>query len=287
VQKLRTESKPEDSSPDEILDTLLVESGALDALPTDENKLLDYLRLEQLSFDFATELGFLGSDISKTELRAALSFNDRVVATQSGMGDKRNRFSIFHEIGHYVLPEHVEKIFVDTDHTLSWWTKVRLERAANQFAADLLFQGNRFTDEALSLPVCLKTVLDLSPQFGASYEASLRRYTERHVTPCALIVYDKVARNDESFVEDDEYRIQYTITSQPFKRLYFSGQLTCDPCKASEIFKTDQRTKTGEIVQTEVIVEASEKWRFTCEVFSNGYKIFQFLSRLVKKHPSR
>ena len=56
-------------------------------------------------------------------LRAALSVRDRVVVTLSGLAAKQNRWSVFHEIAHFVLPEHLEKIFLDTDRTLSLWTK--------------------------------------------------------------------------------------------------------------------------------------------------------------------
>jgi len=282
MQKLRITSNPAEYIPaEEIVETLLVEAGAAGELPTDEMKLLNFLGLEQMSFDFMHELDFLDQpDKMPADLRAALSLSERVVAIQTAMGEKRTRFCILHEIGHCVLPEHVDRIFVDTDQTLSWWTKARLEREANRFAADLLFQGSRFSEEALGSEISLETAIDLAPKYGASYEAAFRRYTERHVVPCALIVYDKLGRNDESFVEDDQYQIQYTITSGTFRRLYFSGQLTSDVCKASEIFKSSDFWKVGQLVVSHVVVEGpSDKWRFETEIFSNGYKIFQFLKR--------
>lgn len=285
MQRLRTISKPPDTLiADEIVETLLVEAGAAGQVPTNEHKLLKFLGLQQMSFDFMSQVEFLGpSEQPSSELRAALSLKDRVVATHSGLGEKRSRFSIFHEIAHCILPEHVDRIFVDTDQTLSWWTKARLEREANQVAADLLFQGNLFSEEALSLDLSLQSVIDLSPRYNASFEAGMRRYAERHVLPCALVVYDKVGRNDESFVEDDDYRLQYTITSSPFKKLYFSGQLTNELCKASDLYKTEHRWRIGEIVEREVVVDGrDQKWQFEAQVFGNGYKIFQLLTRCVK-----
>lgn len=147
----------------------------------------------------------------------------------------------------------------------------------------MLFQGNRFTEEAASLPIVLKTVLTLAPRYGASIEAALRRYTERHAAACALIVYDKVSHNDKTYVEDDEYQIQYTITSEVFRRQYFSGQLTCGPCKTGDIYKSTEEPRIGNTAEAEVVVEAgSSKWRFASEVFNNSYKIFQFLNRAIK-----
>jgi hypothetical protein len=282
--RLRTAARADQDIPtDEILDTLLIEAGAAGKLPTDHKRLLEFLGLEQLSFDFMKEVEFLDSSDKPTgEIRAALHFAKRAVATQSGMSDKRERFCVFHEIAHCVLPEHNLKIFVDNDHTLSFWTKARLEREANRFAADLLFQGRLFTEQSLNFGVSISTAVELAPQYGASYEAALRRYTETHVMPCALLVYDKLAKSDDSFVEDDDYHIHYTITSAPFRKLYFSGvQMNSEKCKAAEIFSPNQTWRVGRICEKELVVESDskEKWRFETEVFSNGYKIFQFLKR--------
>lgn len=279
-------SASENISADEILETLLVETGTAGGLPTNERKLLKFLGLEQLSFDFAAELGFLKvPETPSGELRAALHLGERVVATQSGLGDKRTRFSIFHEIAHCVLPEHRSRIFVDTDQTLSFWTKLRFEREANQFAADLLFQGNRFSEQAVGLDTSLATIIDIAPLYGASFEAAFRRYAESHVVPCALIVYDKVAGSDESFVEDDDFRIHYMVSSASFRKLYFSGvSMSDETCKASEIFHQNFH-RVGQIVGTELSVGSAEKekFRFETEVFDNGYKIFQFLKRPITK----
>jgi len=286
MHKLRTAVRPEDYiPPEEILDTLLVESGAAGHLPTNERRILSFLGLEQLSFDFMNELEFLDTPQKpEGELRAALHLGERVVATQSGMGEKRTRFSVFHEVAHCVLPEHHAKLFVDTDQTLSWWAKARFEREANQFAADLLFQGRRFTEQALSRDTSLKTVLDLAPRYGASYEAAFRRFTEFHTLPCALIVYQKTSQNDESFVEDDDYGIQYSITSAPFRKLFFASvRMTDDKCKLADIAGPQESLRTGQTIERELTIENQnkEKWRFETEIFSNGYKIFQFLRRPI------
>jgi len=79
---------------------LLVEAGAANKLPTNEEKLLGYLRLEQLSFDFMHEIEFLPKKTldPSQQIRAALSINDRLIATQTSLGEKRKRWGVFHEI---------------------------------------------------------------------------------------------------------------------------------------------------------------------------------------------
>jgi Zn-dependent peptidase ImmA (M78 family) len=262
----------------EIVEALLQEAGTADHLPTDEDRLLGYLKLEQLTFDFMHELDFLPETQKQTlDLRAALSFNDRLVATQSGLSDKRKRFGIFHEIGHFILPEHRSKLFLDDDATLSWWTKARIEREANEIAAELLFQGNRFTEEALSLSASVRTVTDLAPKYGASYESAVRRYTERHVLPCAVVVLNKVRRDsDELEFEDSEYKVHYTITSPSFRKMYFSALEVRGggTIKGSELCGKTRWWGVDDIVEHRMTVG---EWHFETEIFSNGYKIFQFV----------
>jgi Zn-dependent peptidase ImmA (M78 family) len=223
--------------------------------------------------DFLPKLG------NKTaEIRAALSLNDRLVVTQSGMNEKRKRFGIFHEIGHFISEEHRQKLFVDTDATMSWWTKVRMEREANEIAAELLFQGNRFTKESLGYPTSVKTVLQLAPQYGASYESALRRYAERHALPVALIVFDRVPRTpNEQADEEAEFRLQYTITSPTFRKKYFSGLESKEPSRQSDYFKGGLFRK--DVVEQRLEVEAADghSWNFDTEVFTNSYKLFQFI----------
>lgn len=265
---------------DEIVETLLAESGVANALPTNEHALLDFLDLKQLSFDFKAELDFVDADDETIEdLRAVLSKNEKVVAIHSDLNEKRSRFSTLHEIAHYILPEHHDKLFLDDDETLSWWSRIRLEQEANQIAADLLFQGRRFNAEAVDQALSWRTVLELAPKYGASYEAAARRYVEGHVVPCALVVYDKMAKTNEVDFEEDLYRLQYTRASGPFQKQFFRS-LQSDPNKfiGSELYKPKY---WGEITEREFVVGYGEhsKWHFDTEVFSNGYKIFQLIRR--------
>lgn len=288
MARLRTSSESADVIPhEEIVETLLLEAGAAGDLPTNPAKLLGYLKLGQLSFDFAQELGGIaGAQDLPHNLRAILSPKDRIIATHSAMAESRTRFSIFHEIGHFVLPEHQRQLFADDDKTLSWWTKSRLEGEANRIAAELLFQGNRFSEEALNKGISVRTVLDLAPKYGASYEAGLRRYTERHILPLALVVYEKVASPEETYIDDDQYRIHYTITSPTFRKLFFSGlTLTEGTCGASEIYEPNLFLRPGQVIEKEIKIERENgnPWRFATEVFSNGYKIFQLFTRPLEK----
>src|SRR5215216_807723 len=59
--------------------------------------------------------------------------------------DGRRAFRALHEVGHDILPSQNDPAHADDQFTLSWQTRMRWERDANQTAAELLFQRERFT----------------------------------------------------------------------------------------------------------------------------------------------
>ena len=67
-------------------------------------------------------------------------------------------FSVLHEIGNYVLPHHEHALYVCDDVGLSFATRLVMEKEANEFAANLLFLGDRFSVEANCRQIDAKTV---------------------------------------------------------------------------------------------------------------------------------
>jgi hypothetical protein len=58
-----------------------------------------------------------------------------------------------------------------------------------------------------------------------------------------------------------------------------------DTCKAKEIYSPHEFWSVGKVMEKELVISGqdTEKWRFETEVFSNGYKIFEFLKRPLKR----
>lgn len=104
--------------------------------------------------------------------------------------DGRRRFRALHEVGHAILPSQNAPAHADDYTTLSWLTKVEWERDANQAGSEMIFQRERFTRMANEYEVGLAAVTELANLFGASIQASLRRYAEFHRLPIAAIVLD-------------------------------------------------------------------------------------------------
>lgn len=140
------------------------------------------------------------------------------------------------------------------------------------------------------MPTSLNTVLGLAPKFGASYESGLRRYTETHVEPCALIVYERLPRKSEDGdLDEDDYRI-HTIASSSFRRDYFASvELSDGKYKASEIFGERPIWPLSSVVEQELTIDREGKnpWRFETEVFTNSYEVFQSLRCAVTSGKSK
>jgi len=267
---------------EDVVEGLLQASGTKGKIPTDVGEILGYLGLKQLSFDFMKELDFLPEITEKRDIRAVLSYQDRLIATHRPLHRNQTIFSTLHEIGHYVLPEHVEKFYLCSIEDLSYFTKLRLEAEANKLAANLIFQIDHFADEANSYPLGCDAITDLAGKYGTSFEATARRYVEQHSQPCALVVYDKIEKHVEDFEIDEfqGFKVQYTIASKSFGEKFFTKiweeKIVPGESSVYEAYKKFDVTQTVESKMSITIVGKGE-FMFDSQLFTNGYKVFRLI----------
>jgi hypothetical protein len=127
----------------------------------------------------------------KHKIHAMLDRRERLVYVNPEIQRySRRRFRALHEVGHDILPSQRESAYAENARTLSWAARVESERNANQTAAELLFQRELFRQIANGYTVGMAAVIELADLFGASYHATLRRYTETHRAPLAGVVLD-------------------------------------------------------------------------------------------------
>jgi hypothetical protein len=91
-------------------------------------------------------------------------------------------------------------------------------------------------------------------------------------------------KSEDGYLEEDDYRVQYTITSPSFRRTYFSAvQLNGGKIKVSEIMGSQSVWSLSSVVERELTMEGEghPAWRFETEIFTNSYKLFQFLRRPI------
>ena len=262
--------------PRELIEFLLRESGHADREAVNPKSILDVLRLEHVTANFARSC----RPSSRTQHAGAgmLSYRDRIVATDINLAGTRARFSVLHEVAHYVLPTHQHALYVCDETGMSFRTRVTIEQEANAFAAELLFLGDRFTSEVNSRPLTAATIKLLAQKYQASFEATARRMIERSLRPCMLVVCD----NTGSRVDPDAQPVwskKYTIASVPFRTKYFSDlhSAVIPPDVAARVLAPGRDIADSVTHEVTIRTATGTDARFRAEFFSNTYSIFCLL----------
>ena len=123
------------------------------------------------------------------------AFGSIVLAT--GRSDERRRFSIGHELGHFLIPTHLPRSGEPFECTLADLhltdtrekdRRRRIEAEANRFAAALLMPPRSVRTMMTSRRPDLAEVLRLAREFGVSKEAMARSYIDAQHEAIAVIV---------------------------------------------------------------------------------------------------
>ena len=232
----------------------LVETGELD--------LRDY----EASFKDKAR-GFFYRAMSK--VYGFLDRRTQLIYVDSQLHDSRKLFVTYHEVTHRVLPWQNVVYTEDDEVTLSANCRTLFEAEANFGAAEILFQCNRFEEEARDYELSITSALYLANRYDASCHSALRRFVERNHRPCLLLVLKPTARQNTDGATS--YFIAYSIRSSAFT-LEFG-----EPIR--ELFLNPE-DDLGKIVnsglQGEIVLEDIKGIRKLCSVecFSNMYHTF-------------
>jgi len=281
---MRLEPSFRDISATELVSYLLRASGQDEGDAVNPSPILDLLGLKHLSVDFLRELPEVITPGGERP-RALLSFPERVIATDRELRETQARFSTFHDVGHYVLPEHVEAIVLCTDRDLGPLARGAREREANAFAAELMFHGVRFSLEANSQEVSARTVKELARKYQASFEATARRLVDRSIRPCMLIVFEKVADDRRIDIsQPPRWQVKYSIPSRTFALRFFSGVTgTLDSGDAALVAVPNRDIADSVTREERIRLPDESEETFRAEYFSNQYNIFCLLQPVGKR----
>jgi len=106
----------------------------------------------------------------------------------------RVRFSIAHELGHFYLPAHRERIEKGQAHnsTPDFRSPHPIEREADEFAASLLMPPALFVAAVRRFRQCVCILAEIctlaEDVFGTSITSTAIRYCEHDLEPCAVAV---------------------------------------------------------------------------------------------------
>ena len=161
-------------------------------------------------FNEFTVAGFEGGLIQNEEKTAG------IIMVKAGTRDDRRRFTIAHELGHFVNPYHVApegeaQLLCTSKHLKVSGSpsdrRLGIEAQANEFAANLLMPERQLRAVAkLWGSPQLHSILDLQALCFVSREAAARRFLDLHGDPCAVV-----------FTQDG--KVRYSITRSGFPAL--------------------------------------------------------------------
>jgi hypothetical protein len=176
-----------------LTDRLLREADAYGQMPTPVSRIVAAADLTEAPQSFLTDASIADAPAHirgmlrriKGKAHAALDRRTREVHINPATDHAAQRaFKRLHETSHDLFPwQHVgegDDGFVDDDYTLSPKTTVVFEQEANQGAAELLFQRDRFAEMAADYQIGCAAISELATLFGASRHAAFRRYVETH-----------------------------------------------------------------------------------------------------------
>jgi Zn-dependent peptidase ImmA (M78 family) len=153
--------------------------------------------------DVAMALGIV--EIKETELTGfeggLIAFADKsegTILVNDRSNPQRRRFTVGHELGHFLNPWHLSKTSegfrCTTGDMRASKAKpgdraAQMEVEANRFAAELLFPKPWFDKEMAKLTVVdVEHILALANRYDMSKEATARRYVDKHRESCAAVV---------------------------------------------------------------------------------------------------
>ena len=204
---------------------LLKEASALHIFPTPVDRLMAAAKLTVVDDNLLDEgviAQFMRSAKAKiTTIKSALSKilamihpGDNIVLIDKGTPPIRVPFIKLHEAGHGLLP-HQKKAYSlmqDGEEYLNPDITDLFEREANVFAAEVLFQGNVFADEAHQSAFGMKVPIDLAKKYGASNYAAFRRYVSTSLHACCLLVLEPVVPGEGKQFTAEVRRIIPTVS---------------------------------------------------------------------------
>jgi Zn-dependent peptidase ImmA (M78 family) len=211
-------------------------------------------------------------------------FHNKTIYLDHSQRTSRKNFIKLHETGHGVIPWQKDLLgFLDDEDTIAAEIKEEFEREASFFASAALFQLDRFDEESAKLPLSLRSARALGEKFGASGHAAIRRYVERSLKRCAVLVLHPPEKAGGIHARVRDY-----FESPSFKKT-FGGLTWPEECRWEFPFVQDMQFNRkdhaeGELTTTTAGLEAvSLRYHF----FNSTYNVFIFLFPAGEKNTSR
>lgn len=268
-----------------ISEQLLRKADAIGVLPTPIEDLIEVATiteigsLKDLNENFFSRLKKSAQDIfinAIQKVRGIADLRDRIIYIPNPDNPFRKTFTKAHDLGHQVLPWHkLNPAYLDDDITLSQDVEDLLEKEANFFASEIIFQGNRFRNHARNYSASFDAIFKLSDLYGVSKQSTLWRYVEEQDEIIAIAQYYPASVVDN----DGEQVLKHwkTIPSPKFLQKYGNINLPSflEPIHPWVAARDTMNLCDGK----EELTCGGNKYIFEWQAWWNGYTLFILLRR--------
>lgn len=155
--------------------------------------LLDELGITEPSeIDLEAIAQYVGATVTRQRMTGVeariVSLNDQAIITvnQDSL-PTRQRFSIGHELGHWMYDRGQIDMSCGTDKQERFYTGTDKESLANEFATELLLPSSMFTPRLAKRPPTLPVIKELRDAFRASFTATARRFVDLGAHPSMVV----------------------------------------------------------------------------------------------------
>jgi Zn-dependent peptidase ImmA (M78 family) len=194
----------------------------------------DEIDLESLAHK-AGKLRIEEGGLENAEGRIVASASGGTIRVKPGMNSGRRRFTIAHEIGHYMLHPREGLDREDSAANFTLWNNLGEEAEANVFAAELLMPELLFRPRAAKGVPGFALIDRLAADFSTSVMATAFQYVSYTIEQVALVVSKGGV-------------IKWSVRSKDFWPLVRMGSLSADSA-AGEMF-AGKSTDTKKMVRT-------------------------------------
>jgi IrrE N-terminal-like domain len=192
--------------------------------------------------------------------------------------DAQRRFKRCHEVSHDLYPWQRALGYADDDTTLSFATHILFEREANQGAAELLFQRDRYRDVASDYAIGIATIIELAAMFGVSIHASFRRFVETHRHAVAGLALHPSPKTTTPLAYRRYEALQSAAWTQQFGAVSAWPALVCaEPYTFIKIAPTARAALSPPRTTFALPDLAHIQQTANVEIFSNSYRTFVLL----------
>jgi Zn-dependent peptidase ImmA (M78 family) len=171
-----------------VTSNVLTEEAMVAAALRAELEIAPKADLDQL----ATQLGLTIVEVDSQSfegalLRSSRDLSGRILVRRGIRESGRRRFTIAHEIGHYIL--HGDHQIPCSPRVIEGWKEgqPKPEREADTFASELLLPTNETVQYLNKRWPAIEVVVDVADHFGASLMAAGRKFCDVASQACAVV----------------------------------------------------------------------------------------------------